>query len=293
MVINNVKAWLGVWLVSALFAAPPSYAYERVVSTTGNASEIIYNLGLVDSLVAVDTTSTLPSDVMKNKPKIGYRRQLSSEGILSMRPDLLILAPDAGPPAVKKQLQASGLNIITIADDKSVDGVISDIEMIANTLGARKAAQPMIDNIRADEKKVKALIANYPHPPKIAFMMDGGIGKNSMTGLGAKSAGGAMIHVVGGKNVFDGEFDSVKPVSLEALMSTDMDMILIAAHGASKPSTPDLTRALERYKNLALTKAGKKQCVFTIGSVESLGFGPGFMTAALSIAEAVNTCTQK
>lgn len=58
----------------------------------GYASEIVAALGKADKLVGVDTTSVKPQTIMEKKPKIGYRRQLSAEGILSLTPDLIILA---------------------------------------------------------------------------------------------------------------------------------------------------------------------------------------------------------
>lgn len=281
--------WVGCFLFS-VFASSSACAYERIVSTTGNASEVIANLGLADKLVAVDTTSTRPKAVMKDKPKIGYRRMLSSEGILSMTPDLLILAPDAGPPAVIKQIKAAKLQTITIKDEKSIDGVVNDIHLIAKTLDAEDQAQAMIDKIRSDETDIKTLIANYPRQPNIAFFMDGGIGR--FMGLGKGTAGDGMIGIVGGHNVFAESFKSVKPVSLESLATSNMDMVIIAAHDAKAENATTLTKALEKYPKLAVSKAGKNNCVFTIGIVEALGFGPTLTNAATSIAEAVEDCVK-
>lgn len=274
--------------VSLMAFAFTANAYDRIVSTTGNASEVIANLGLADKLVAVDTTSTKPAEIMQDKPKIGYRRMLSSEGILSMTPDLLILAPDAGPPASIKQIEAANLKTITIKDEKTIDGVVADIELIAKTLGVDDKATPMIDKIRNDEADIKALIADYPRQPKIAFFMDGGIGR--FMGLGDGTAGNGMIGIVGGENVFTGEFNSVKPVSLESLATSDMDMVIIASHGGKEENAASLTKALEKYPKLAVSRAGQNNCVFTIGIVESLGFGPNLTDAAKEIAAAVKPC---
>lgn len=274
-----------------LFSAGTAGAYERIVSATGNASETIVALGLADKLVAVDTTSTLPKAVMDKKPKIGYRRALSAEGILSMRPDLLILAPDAGPPAVIKQLQAANVPTITIANDKRIDGVIADINQIAEKLGVSETAKPMIENIRADEKIVKDFIATYPRQPKMVFLMDGGTGRGVM-GLGKGTAGDAMIHIVGGENIFAEDFKSVKPLSVESMATADMDMIVIASHGGGKPGTANIENATADYTDLALTKAAKKNCIFRIGTVEALGFGPGVAAAAKEISSKVKSCVK-
>lgn len=280
-------------LTSYLFlvsATSVSFAYDRIVSTTGNASETIAALGLADKLVAVDTTSTLPKSVMSKKPKIGYRRRLSAEGILSMRPDLLILAPDAGPQAVIKQVQATNVPSITIGDKKSVDGVIADIKMIADKLDANEAAESMIKTIKEDEKQVNQIIEGYAHTPKIVFLMDGGAGPNQLMALGGQSAGDAMIKIVGGKNVFAKKFKSLKPVSTESMLGEDMDVIIVATHGGKKEIHNEMINAVKDYPNLALTKAAKNNCIFRVGTVESLGFGPSFSKSAKVIAKTVSTC---
>lgn len=274
-----------------LLAANSASAYERIVSATGNASETIAELGLADKLVAVDLTSKLPKEIMSKKPLIGYRRMLSAEGILSMQPDLLILAPDAGPPAVVKQLQAAKLMIMTIVNDKSIDGVVADIRQIAEKLDATEAAKPLIEGIRKDEKAVKDLIAAYPRQPKMVFLMDGGVGRG-INGLGKGTAGDAMINIVGGNNIFAEEFNSVKAISAESMATADMDMIVIAAHGGGKEGTGIIENATADYSNLALTKAAKKNCIFRIGTVEALGFGPGVAAAAKEIAGKVKSCVE-
>lgn len=276
-----------------VFMLNSAMAYDRIVSATGNASEVIAEMGLAEKLVAVDTTSTLPKHIMKDKPKIGYRRALSAEGILSMNPDLLILAPDAGPPTVLKQLKSVNVPILTIKDEKTISGVITDIEQIANQLGATDLAKPIIETISEDEKIVNQLIASYPRKPKMVFLMDGGTGENRIMALGDKSAGNAMINIVGGENVFAKDFKSIKPVSAEALIATDMDIIIIAAHGAKKAGNAIIENVTADYKNLALTNAAKKQCIFRIGTVEALGFGPGVAAAANQIASVVNECIKE
>lgn len=268
-------------------------AYERIVSATGNASEIIAELGLADKLIAVDTTSTLPVTVMADKSKIGYRRALSSEGILSMQPDLLILAPDAGPPTVLAQLQAAKLPSLTLSDVKTTDGVIADIRKLAEKLDVVESAKPLIQRIRDDEAEINTLIADYPRLPKMVFLMDGGTGQNRLMALGAETAGDAMLTLVGGKNIYAEEFKSIKPVSSESMISSDMDMIVIAAHGDGVKVAEQLENATADYANLALTKAGKNDCIFRIGTVQALGFGPSFSAAAKAIAKAVKPCLSK
>ncbi len=279
---------LGAFLWAASIDA--ALAYERIVSATGNASETIAEFGLSDKLVAVDTTSTLPKAIMEKKPKIGYRRRLSAEGILSMRPDLLILAPDAGPATVVDQIRAAGIKVLTIEDEKTVDGMVADIELLARKLHAGQAALSLIKRIREEEAAVKELIMDRSRQPNIAFLMDTGIGK--FLALGSESSGDAMVKIVGGNNVFGDHFHGIKPASNEALIATDMDMIVIAPHGGKPMGKATIETAVSDYPSLLLTKAARKNCIFRVGTIESLGFGPTLLQTAKKIAQKANRCIE-
>src|ERR1700754_1440334 len=69
---------------------------SRIVSVGGAVTEILYAIGLEDRVVAVDTTSLYPQRVT-GKPKVGYMRQLSPEGVLGLAPTLILASEGAGP----------------------------------------------------------------------------------------------------------------------------------------------------------------------------------------------------
>ena len=64
-------------------------AAERIVVAGGSLTELIYAMGAGKRVVGVDETTSYPPETAK-LPHIGYWKQLSSEGILSLRPDSVI-----------------------------------------------------------------------------------------------------------------------------------------------------------------------------------------------------------
>src|SRR4051812_20647211 len=70
---------------------------NRIVSVGGAVTEILYELGLKDRIVAVDTTSLYPVEALKQKPNVGYMRALSAEGVLGLNPSLVLAIDGAGP----------------------------------------------------------------------------------------------------------------------------------------------------------------------------------------------------
>ena len=61
---------------------------------------------------------------------IGYVRRLSAEGILSLAPDLLIAARDAGPDPGLQQLQRSRVVVVQAPDLDRADEVVAKIVLV-------------------------------------------------------------------------------------------------------------------------------------------------------------------
>ena len=57
---------------------------SRIVSIGGAVTEILYALGQDKRVVAIDITSLYPVTALKEKPNVGYLRQLSPEGVLGL-----------------------------------------------------------------------------------------------------------------------------------------------------------------------------------------------------------------
>ena len=92
-------AGLGALALSA-WPRAQAKAAPRLVTLGGSITEIVYALGAEAQLVGTDSTSFYPPAAAKT-PKVGYFRQLSAEGILSLRPDAMVAAQEKARPTVK------------------------------------------------------------------------------------------------------------------------------------------------------------------------------------------------
>lgn len=274
---------LKIFLLTML--AVHAHAQERIVSTAGNASETLALLDAADRIAAVDTTSLLPADVMAGKPKIGYRRALSSEGILSLNPDLIILAPDSGPPEAIQQIEAVGIPLLRISDEKTQEGINADIRAIARTIYRESEGETLVSKLDATLEKARAVQGSYAKKPRILLFFASH--QSGGQGMGKGSAGDALITLLGGDNALDAE--GMKPLGTESLLTLPADVILVAelhknldtiAVPASAGDLPDL----------AVTPAAQNGCLIRINVMESLGFGPSYAEATLAISEAIAAC---
>ena len=77
--------WLGAAVAGTALAQTAAAApgAKRLVSLSGALTEVVYLLNAQNLLVGTDTTSLFPEAAQKTA-KVGYVRQLSAEGLLSL-----------------------------------------------------------------------------------------------------------------------------------------------------------------------------------------------------------------
>src|SRR5689334_25145866 len=85
----------------------------RVVCVSKQINEYLYDIHAESVLVARDLTSIYPPQITK-LPSVGYHRALSAEGIISMRPSMLLTDGNAGPDAVVDQAMKVGIPVLTL-----------------------------------------------------------------------------------------------------------------------------------------------------------------------------------
>ncbi|CAH0445043.1 Glycogen synthase [Ralstonia syzygii subsp. syzygii] len=223
---SSRRRWLAAAGGAALFAPWQAWAQKaapmprRVVVIGGALAECVYALGMEHVLVAADTTCTYPRPVLA-LPKVGYLRALSSEGMLSLRPDLVLMSTDAGPPEALAQLRGSGVRIAAIAEQHDARTARSKIVEVARLLGAQSAAARVLADFDAamqtTEQQVAARRARQA-PVRAAFLL-GHAGMQTMV-AGRDTAADAMLHYAGASNVFGDDrsgFKGYKPLTAESM----------------------------------------------------------------------------
>lgn len=195
---------------------------QRVVSLNGSITEIIYSLGKESVLVGTDTTSYFPAKAAK-LPKVGYQRTLSLEGILSLKPDLVIGTDEAGPPEVLDRLRKMGVRVEIHKLKPSLDAALSRIRFVGKNLGAEAKAEKLVRRIQT---RANAIQKNPPWKKKPTVLMIYSRGKNMIMVAGKDTGGSAMIELVGAEN-YVSEFSGYKPLTPEVLLKKKVDVILI------------------------------------------------------------------
>lgn len=248
----------------------------QIVSVGGAITETLFALGLGAQLRAVDTTSTFPA-AANALPKVGYLRQLSAEGILAMKPDLVLLSGEAGPAAAVAHLKRAGVALEQIDIGRSPAAVTNMVEAIGAATGEVEAASTLAATVT---DQFKALDAALPDEDRKSVLLLLAAGNGPLLSAGANTAASAAINLAGGALAFPG-MQGYKAVSLEPVLAVDPDWIILPSHVAMALGGPEGISALDV---VARTRAGSEGRVAIIDSHYLLGFGPRAPQAAADLA---------
>lgn len=271
----------GLGLSPALPGAALAQAPDRIVVAGGVITEVIYALGLQDRIVGIDSTSQFPPGALKEKANIGYVRALSAEGVLSLKPSLIMLIDGAGPPDAVSLLTESGVKIARINDGLTPDGVTSKIAAIGAAIGAGAPAERLAAQTRARFDELATLRSGITKKKRILFLLSLQNGR-AMVG-GRNSSADGIIALAGGINVADA-IEGYKPMTDEAIAASAPDMVLMMRNSSAHNVTPDELFAMPAFSQVPA--ASSKRLVHMDG-LYLLGFGPRTPMAARDLMAAI------
>ena len=243
----------------------------RLVTVSGAITEVVYLLGAQEQLVGTDTTSLYPLAAQKT-PKVGYMRQLSAEGLLSLKPDAVIATTEAGPPVVMDQIRSAGVKVELVEADHSWAEVQRKVAAVGRAAAREAQAAELQAKLDVEWAVVLQGVAKTQgKKPRVLFVLSHGA---SPQVAGEKTAADAVIRFFGGFNVMSG-FNGYRPMTAEAMAAAAPDVILTSTQGIEAIGGVD---KLWARPELALTPAYKRRAspgaLVHMDALQLLGFGP-------------------
>jgi iron complex transport system substrate-binding protein len=251
---------------AAIDSATAAAAPQRIVSIGGAITEIVFALGEGAQVAAVDTTSLYPAAATA-LPKVGYLRQLATEGILALKPDLILADADAGPPNVLDQLQRMGTPLRHFTGAHAAASIAPKIRFVGAALARTAEAERMAIAFTADLAAVDAAVKPLPRP-KVLFVM--AAGANGLRGAGRGTAAAEVIARAGAVNAFDA-VEGYKPISPEAGLTADPDCLLMMTQTLQALGGAPALAALPGLAHLRAVRDGR---ILAFDGDYLLGLGP-------------------
>lgn len=246
----------------------------RIVSLGGTVTEIIYDLGHGESVVATDISSLYPPEVAK-LPRVGYYRAAPVEGIAALQPSLILASDQAGPLQTFQRLSDLGIPVVRVADGPSVDALYERIHTVAQALGDEAAGQALAAEVK---EKLDASLATPATPLPTLFMM---VRASKPTGAGEGTAVGEIMKLAGLKNVL-GTQEGFRPLSAEGLIQMAPEMIVTTDLSVESIGGMDKFLAMPGVAGTPAARAGR---VLVLDDLLILGLGPRLPEAVTRLKE--------
>ncbi|MCG6658805.1 ABC transporter substrate-binding protein [Halomonas campisalis] len=262
-------------------AVMQAQAAERIVIAGGDLTEIVFALDEGHRVVGVDTTSTYPAS-LEALPSIGYVRTLSPEGVLSLRPEMVLASHFAGPDATLARLRAAGVSLLQAPapNGKAAEDVSAKIRFVGEALGRESAADRLANRFESELAEVQRRIDVDTHAPRVLFVLSADSGPMIIGGKGTVAE--SMIRMAGGKPLTGG-ITGYRPLSMESVISLQPDIVLMMAEQLEGGSPQTI---LQR-PDLADTPAGQQQRLITMEGMLLLGYGPRTPLAIRQLHESI------
>jgi len=269
---------------------------QRIVSVGGALTETLFALGAQAALVGADTTSLHP-EAARRLPSVGYARALSAEGLLSLRPSLVVATKDAGPLPVLRQLEAARVRLVLLDAEHRFEGVLARTRRLAELCGRDAAGQTLAAQMQQDWQAAQAAVeaavqvrqrsqgspGSTGTRPKVLFVLSHSMAQVRVSGR--DTAADAMLAYAGAANALT-SFDGYKPLTPEAAIAAAPDIILATDQGLQAVGGID---GLLAAPGLAQTPAGRARRVVAQDALLMLGFGPRLPQAVATLARALHS----
>jgi iron complex transport system substrate-binding protein len=289
-------------LVAGLFAALivsgcGRFGNERAASDSSTRAvviaqaytEIIWALGAQDQVVGVDYSSTWPPEV-KNVTTVGYHRALSTEGILSLKPTVIIHDGNIGPPTVVEQLKQLNVPMKTFdAKNNSIDGAKALIREMGAYFHKEAKAEELCATLDADMAKALDAAKQYDDHPRVAVIHYGRASNVYMivgaSGSGDAGAAGQMVRWAGGEMAIQ-KAGMERMASPEVVAQANPDVILMSEFGYDR-----LDGAKDKILELpgvATSNAAKNDRIYRVAEHDMMYFGPSTGKGVLKLVELIH-----
>lgn len=273
------------------FANTPADSTEarRAVVIAQAYTDIIWALGAQDQVVGVDYSSTWPPEV-RDMPTVGYHRALSTEGILSLKPTVVIHDGNIGPPTVVEQLETLEVPMKTFeSKNNSIEGTKALIREMGAYFHKEERAEELCASLDADMAEAMEAVKVYTDHPRVAIIHYGRASNIYLlvgaSGSGDAGAAGQMVRWAGGEMAVQ-QAGMQRMTSPEIVAQANPEVVLMTEFGYDR-----LDGSQDRIFELpgvSTSEAATNNRIYRIEEHDLMYFGPGTGKAIVKLAKLIH-----
>jgi len=227
---------------------------QRIVSHVPSITETLFALGLGEKVVGVSDYCDYPEEA-KLKPNVGNYFNPSIENIVALDPDLVLT--DGHSESIKG-LESLGITFFVI-DPQDIEGIFKDIELLGKITGTEGKANKLIDDMKKDISYVSNRVKDAGKV-KVFYIIDATDLTLPWT-VGPGSFADALITMAGGENIAAKAQEAWGQLSLEQIVSSDPEIIILPAKHGTAFTSPETLKAHPAWRGITAVRQDR---IYTI-----------------------------
>ena len=250
----------------------------KIVSLMPSNTEIISEIGLLESLVMVTVSDDYPEAVKSDKISKIDTFNFDVEKIIAENPTHIV-SHESVNQGIKSEIErvkkATGAKVLVVKDATSIEDVFSDIESIGNFLDKSREANNLVERLEKKYSDLKTSITPKRNNKAIVFLSP----TPEVYTVGRDTFITNTLKVAGMDNVFD-DLEGYPVVSNESLIKHKPD-VAINLTGMSASDFREMLEKTPGLENLEITQF-ENQCTPDVNTVSRPG--PRILEGVKSLA---------
>jgi iron complex transport system substrate-binding protein len=194
---------------------------QRIVSTIPSNTEILYDLGLKDKVIAVTSHCEKTCDITGKTVIGGWSDQTIVDKIARLKPDLVLAFGGLQSPLAAEMEKR---NITTfVFFPETVEQTLEQILLVGKLTGTTKGANAIVNRCRNNLKKIEEKFQDIPMEKRLKALR---LMSTEAMVIGGKSFQSDILRRAGGINIFEDINEGYPIVSLEDVKAKDPDIII-------------------------------------------------------------------
>jgi len=261
-----------------------SKKYRLIVSLAPSITEILFALGLDDSVAGVTRYCDFPS-AARTKTNVGGYYDPNYESIVTLYADLVIMLEEHEKP--RQYLSELGLSTLVV-NHKSISGILNSITIIGKTCGVDKKAESIVRDLQLRIERVRQKTEGLPRP-RVIISVEKNMGSGTLKDVyisGREKFYNEMITLAGGINAYKGDI-AFPVVSREGLVQMNPEVIIDMIPDIDDK---DLDKAMisREWDVLSQVDAVRKDHVYVFGEDYVVIPGPRFILILEKMARLIH-----
>ena len=193
---------------------------HRIVCLTPSLTETVYELGAGDLIAGVSDYTTFPAEA-RSKPSVGGLVDPSMEKIVSLQPDLVLLAARLNRQETIEQLEELKIPVFVV-DPQGLDGVLKMVQSVGEAINRSEQARSLVKRLTEKRDAVALRVKGLARPRVLVV-----IWYDPVLTAGSKAFITDVIGAAGANSVTADIPQAWPQISMEQVVERSPDFLLL------------------------------------------------------------------